>query len=160
MRYRRDSIGPSYDAADRESGFPTPTASVTVGRHATNQDRGLRVTVDLAVSVWRQLPAETGAVMYDEERLRTLIAGDLRLAAALDVLTSEMVAIGIGLSRAESLAESAGPNSWTYPFMGRGQGPVQLEPDSVVPVEALLRGAPELAEELVTRLRLRLRSRH
>jgi hypothetical protein len=98
--------------------------------------------------------------MYDEEWLRTLVAGDLRLAAGLEVLTSEMVAIGIGLSRVESLAESAGPNSWTYPFMGRGQGPVQLEPDSVVPVEALPPGAPELAEELVTRLRLRLRSRY
>lgn len=136
------------------------SVSITVGRHATNQDRGLCVTIDRAVSVWRQVTAETGAVMYDEERLRTLIAGDLRLAAGLDVLTSEMVAIGIGLSRAESLAESAGPNSWTYPFMGRGQGPVQLEPDSVVPVEALSPGAPELAQELVTRLRLRLRSRH
>jgi hypothetical protein len=135
------------------------SVSVTVGRHATNHDRGLRVTVDRAVSVWRQLPSETGAVMYDEEGLRTLIAGDLRLAAALDVLTSEMVAIGIGLSRVESLAERAGPNSWTYPFMGRGQGPVQLEPDSVVSLDALSRGAPELAQELVTRLRLRLRSR-
>jgi hypothetical protein len=148
------------EAEPLEADVAEGSVSVAVGRQGTNEDRGLRVTVDRAVSVWHQLPAESGAVMYDEEWLRTLVAGDLRLAAGLEVLTSEMVAIGIGLSRVESLAESAGPNSWTYPFMGRGQGPVQLEPDSVVPVEALPPGAPELAEELVTRLRLRLRSRY
>lgn len=135
------------------------SVSVTVGRHATNEDRGLRVSVDRAVSVWRQLPTETGAVMYDEESLRKLIAGDLRVVAGLEVLPSEWVAIGLGLSRVESLAERAGPNSWTYPFVGRGQQPVQLEPDSAIPVEALSRGAPEIAQELVTRLRLRLRAR-
>lgn len=135
-------------------------ASVALGRHSTDENRGLAVTVDRAVSVWRQLPTEMGAVIYDEDGMRTLIAGDLRLVAALDLITSEAVAIAVGLSRVESLAERTGPTSWTYPFMGRGQEPVHLEPDSGFPTEALSRGARELAEELVTRLRLRLRSRN
>lgn len=104
------------------------SASVTVGRHSTHEDRGLRVTVDRAVSVWRQLPTETSAVIYEEDGLRTLIAADLRLVAALDLLTSETVAIGVGLSRVGSLAERAGPTSWTYPFMGRGQELVSGRP--------------------------------
>lgn len=134
-------------------------ASVTVGGQRTHEDRGLRLTVDRAVSVWRQLRTEMGGVVYDEEVFRQLIADDLRLVAGLDVVTSESVAIGVGLSKVESLTERLGPTSWTYPFMGRGQGPVHLEPDSVVPIEALPRAAPEHAHEIVTRLRLRLRSR-
>lgn len=68
------------------------------------------------------------------------------------------MAIGVGLSRIESLGERTGPNSWTYPFKGRGQDPLHLEPDSAVPTSALPRAATEIAEEIVTRLRLRLRS--
>ena len=96
--------------------------------------------------------------VYDESVFRRLIAEDLRLAAGLDIIASETVAIGVGLSRIESLTERTGPSSWTYPFMGRGQDPLHLEPDSAVPTLALPRATNEIADEIVTRLRLRLRA--
>lgn len=131
--------------------------SVALGRQMTHEERGLRVTVQRAVSVWRQLKGEHGATIYDEGVFRGLIADDVRLAAALDIITSETVAIAVGLSRVESLAERTGSTSWTYPFMGRGSGPLHLEPDSAVSSSSLARAAAEIAEEIIIRLRLRLR---
>lgn len=141
-----------------EQSIDEGAVSVTLGRQGAHEDRGLRVAVDRAISVWRQLQSESGGVVYDEGVFRRLIAEDLRLAAGLDIIASETVAIGVGLSRIESLTERTGPSSWTYPFMGRGQDPLHLEPDSAVPTLALPRAATEIAEEVVTRLRLRLRS--
>lgn len=57
-------------------------------------------------------------IVYDEGVFRRHIAKDLPLAAGLDTIASETVAVGVGLSRIESLSERTGPNSRTYPFIG------------------------------------------
>lgn len=45
----------------------------------------------------------------------------------------------------------------TFPFNGR-DGPVRIEPIEVIPLRALVPAADEIANELVARLLLRLRS--
>ncbi len=132
--------------------------AVALGRQAAHDERGLRVTVDRTVTVWRQLPSEHGATDYDEGVFRSMIADDLRLVASLDLIASDTVAVGIALSRIESLAERTSPTSWTYPFMGRASGPLHLEPDSAIATSSLARAAAGIAEEIVARLRLRLRT--
>lgn len=88
--------------------------------------------------------------------MRTCVARDLRLAAGVGLLSSEEAAIAIGFGRVDMLGIANGPDSMTYPFMGRGAA-VRVEPTEAVPVRALASAADELAGELVTRLLLVLR---
>lgn len=139
-----------------------PTTERAMAAHAKPDGRrleaGLRIERSRSVSVWESLPQQIGGSVLDEKQLRVRIARDLRLGAALDLLAADQVAIGIGLDRPDSLVTPSGPNSVTFPFMGRSEA-IHLDPMEAVPTRALGSGADELAVELVARLILRLNER-
>lgn len=139
-----------------------PTTEAAVAAHAKRDGRrpeaGLRIERSRTVSVWESLPQQIGGSVLDENQLRVRVARDLRLGAALDLVAAEQVAIAIGLDRPDSLVTPSGPNSATFPFMGRS-GAIHLDPTEAVPTRALGLGADDLATELVARLLLRLNER-
>lgn len=129
---------------------------VRLDRQAGREDRGVRVRTDGSVMVWRTLPSEMGGTTYDEAAIAALVAGDIRTAAQLSVVTTDEVAIAIGLNRIDMLARRTGASSWEYPFFGRSGGAVLIEPNEAIPTGAVARVATEIAGELITRLSLRL----
>jgi hypothetical protein len=81
------------------------------------------------------------------------------LAAGLDLLSVDEVAIAIGINKIDMLGQVTGPNSMTFPFMGTTGGPARLEPREAYATASLARIAPEVGAELAARLTLRLQRR-
>ena len=96
---------------------------------------------------------------FDEAVLRQRIARDIRLAADLDLLVTDELGVAIGLDRVSMLGRVIGPTSMEYPFFGRGDEPMRIEPEDAFPMAALPRIADEVAGDLVSRLVLRLEAR-
>lgn len=105
---------------------------VRIDRRSSHEDRGIRIRTDQSVVVWRTLSSEMGATIYDEADIPKLIAGDLRTATQLGVISTEEAVIALGLNRIDMLARRTGPNSWEHPFFGRGNGGVRIEPAEAV----------------------------
>lgn len=161
---RRQLARASQDHGLFEDGEPLqfPTTERAVAAHAKRDGRrleaGVRIERSRSLLVWESLPQQIGGSVLDEGQLRIRVARDLRLGAALDLVAAEEVAIGIGLDRPDSLVTPSGPNSVTFPFMGRSEA-IHLEPTDAIPSGALGPGAEDLATELVARLLLRLSER-
>jgi hypothetical protein len=138
--------------------FPTTEASVSAEVEATGRrySAGVSISVHRAVSVWEALPSVMGGTPFDEAVLRDRIASCIRLAADLDLVLSEEAAVGIGIDRPSMLGRITGPNSMEYPFFGRGDEPIRMEPEDAYATSALARIADEVAADLVSRLGLRL----
>lgn len=130
--------------------------AVRLDLRSSHEDRGIRTRIDRSVAVWRTLPSEMGGTIFDQNAIAALVASDIRTTEQLGVITADEMAIGIGINRIDMLARRSGPNSLEYPFFGRGDGAVRIEPTEAVPTAALARAAPEIARELAIRLSLRL----
>ncbi|MHB8960366.1 MAG: hypothetical protein ACYDAN_12130, partial [Candidatus Limnocylindrales bacterium] len=139
-------------------GFPAGEASITAQASGLHRPAaGISVGLSHAVTVWAALPRQTLGTVYDEAGVAARIARDLRLAAALPYLTRGDLAIAVSLDGTDMLGEPAGPNSMTFPFLGRGGTSVRLEPQEAVGADSVARAAPEIGTELAARLTRRLR---
>jgi Domain of unknown function (DUF4062) len=122
-------------------------------------EAGLSITPERIITVWQALPSVVYGAVFDEDQVSQRIARDVRLAAGLDLLACEEVAIAVGINRVEMLGEVTGPNSMTFPFAGSAAGAARMEPTEAFATGALPRIAPEVGSELAARLSLRLRQR-
>lgn len=140
--------------------LPTTETGVAaeVDRTSRRPPAGLAVATGRTVTVWEALPSQMGGTAFDEAAVRSRVARDIRLAAAVDLLAAEEATVAIGFDRVAMLGRATGPNSMEYPFFARGGEPVRVEPVDAFPTVALPRIADEIAADLVSRLVLRLQS--
>ena len=141
--------------------FPVTEQSVTAeletGIH--RPAAGVSITISRIVSVWEALPTQMLGAAYDEVQIAAQIARDARLVAALDLISTDEVAIAVGIDRVDMLGQPTGPNSMTFPFMFSGPDSARLDPTDAYATASLARIAPELGQELAARLTLRLQRR-
>jgi hypothetical protein len=141
--------------------FPTSEYAVAAEIEPGGQRAavGVSITIERAITVWEALPTQVLGAVYDEAQIAGRIARDVRLAAGLDLLSVDEVAIAIGINKIDMLGQVTGPNSMTFPFMGTMGGPARLEPREAYATASLARIAPEVGAELAARLTLRLQRR-
>lgn len=138
--------------------FLTTEATVAAEAEATGRrpSAGVEVSSRREITVWEALPTQMGGTPFDADVVRSRIARDVRIAAGLNLLTGEEAAVAIALDRLTMLGRATSPTSMEFPFFGRADEPVRLEPTDAVPTAALARVADDIAGELLSRLVLRL----
>lgn len=141
--------------------FPISEHTVAAEADASGRrpEAGVSITSERAITVWEALPTEVLGAVYDEVQIVGRVTRDLRLAAGLELLSCDEVAVAIGLNKIDMLGQVTGPTSMTFPFIGSAVGPVRLEPAEAYSTASLARVAPELGTELAARLTLRLQRR-
>jgi hypothetical protein len=125
-------------------------------REGRRPEAGVRVGRDRTVSIWESLPSSLmGGAVLDEAQFRSRIGRDLRMAANLQVLQTEQVAVGVGFEDVSMLGTPSPYGGMNLPF-GTGNKQVHLEPTEAWPLRAVAVGADEIAREVVAGLMLRL----
>jgi hypothetical protein len=121
---------------------------------------GLRVLADGTVTIWQEMPSDSLGVILDREDIASRFRTMVRLGAEV-LPPTEHVALAVGLFNVwqvteGSIADLGRRSSGTFPL--RHEQPALVEPQDLVPADALRRGAPEISSELANRLIFRYRA--
>lgn len=134
----------------------TEQAAVAELERSAHGEAGAALTPERTVSIWEALPTQQLGAIYDEAQIAGQVARDVRLASSLGVMSTDAVAIAVGVNHIDMLGRATGPNSMTFPFMGTGSGHARLEPAEMLATASLPRIAPDISAEFAARLTLRL----
>lgn len=144
------AVGVEPNVADEHVTITVPERqSPSFGQDEPAQFRGVRVAATGQVSTWTTLPRVQIGAYVNHDNVTSIIAEQLRLIGALDVLTADQFAISAGL--AGSMMISAGRGSATSLGFGNEQ-PIRITPDESVSIAAFDLGAAEVATLLARRI--------